>query len=92
MLCKNKDERYQTMKEVLTDLKDLRANLTLEEKLERSHLADDKATSVMQAATGAANKRTAEPQYRFSQKIKRHKPLAAFALAALLIGCFGPGY
>ena len=35
-LRKNRDERYETMKDVLTDLKDLKENLTLENKLERS--------------------------------------------------------
>ncbi len=34
-LRKNRDERYQTMHDLLADLKDLRKNLTLEEKLER---------------------------------------------------------
>ncbi|MEP6636268.1 MAG: serine/threonine-protein kinase, partial [Acidobacteriota bacterium] len=54
-LRKNKDERYQTMRDLLADLKDLRENLTWEEKLERSHSPDNNAT-VVQATTGDANK------------------------------------
>ncbi|MDQ3749309.1 MAG: protein kinase, partial [Acidobacteriota bacterium] len=37
-LRKNKDKRYQTMKELLTDLNNLKENLTFDEKLERSAL------------------------------------------------------
>ncbi|MCA1637981.1 MAG: protein kinase, partial [Acidobacteria bacterium] len=93
MLRKNKDERYQTMKDVLTALKDLRENLTLDEKLERSASPkSENATAVLQATTGNANKQTAETQNNFSQTIRRHKPLAAFALVALLIGAIGLGY
>ncbi len=85
LLRKNKDERYQTIKDVLTDLKDLREKLSLEEKSERSAASENgNATAIRQATTGSVNKQTAETQYSFSQKIKRHKPLAASALAALL--------
>jgi len=92
-LKKNKDERYQTMKDVLTDLKDLRENLTLDEKFEKLRSTENgNATALLQATTGDANKRTAETQYSFSQKIKQHKPLAAFALIALLVGVIGLGY
>jgi serine/threonine protein kinase len=93
MLRKNKDERYQTMKDVFGDLKDLRENLSSEEKLERSASSENgNATAVLQATTGGANLQTAETQYSFSQSIKRYKPLAAFGLAALLIGAIGLGY
>ncbi len=93
MLRKNKDDRYQTMKDVLTDLKDLRENLTLDEKLEKSHSPENvNATAILQATTGGANLQTVETQNTLSQTIKRHKPLAAFALAALLVGIIGIGY
>jgi serine/threonine-protein kinase len=92
-LRKNKDERYQTMKEVLTDLKELKENLTFDEKLERSHSPENgNATEILQATTGDANKQTAETQNSLSQQIKQHKSLAAFALAALLIGSIALGY
>lgn len=92
-LRKNKDERYQTMKDVLTNLKDLRKNLTLDEKLEKSHSPENgNATAILQATTGDVNKQTAETQYSFSRQIARHKSLAAFALVALLVGAIGLGY
>ncbi len=93
MLRKNKDERYQTMKDVLTDLKDLKGHLTLEEKLGRSHSPDGKnATAVLKATTGDVNKQTAETSHGFSQTIKRQKTMAAFAFAAVLIAAIGLWY
>ncbi|MEP6903711.1 MAG: serine/threonine-protein kinase, partial [Actinomycetota bacterium] len=37
-LRKNRDERYQTMKDLLSNLKDLRENLTFDERLEKSQM------------------------------------------------------
>lgn len=92
-LRKNQDERYQTMNDVLADLKDLRAHLPSEEKLARSQSPDSvNATGVLQATTRDVDKQTAETQYSFSQQIKRHKPLAAFALVAMLFCAIGLGY
>ena len=92
-LRKNRDERYETMKDVLTDLKDLKENLTLENKLERSLSSDSqKATAVLQATTRDANTQTAETQLGFSAAVRRHKPVSAFALAALLVGVVALGY
>jgi serine/threonine-protein kinase len=93
MLRKNVDDRYQTMKDVLTDLKDVRANLTLDEKLEKARSPENgNATVILQATTGDANKQTTETQYGFLQTIKRHKSLAAFAIVALLVGAIGLSY
>jgi serine/threonine protein kinase len=93
MLRKNKDERYQTMKDLLADLKSLRENLAFDERLEKSSAPDIvNATKVLQATTGDANLQTAETQYSFSQQIKRHKSLAALALIAFLVGAIGFGY
>jgi len=93
MLRKSADERYQTMKDALTDLKDLRENLTLEEKLERSQQpVRANATTILHATTGDAQAQTAATQNSFSQQIKRHKPFAAVALVALLVGAIALGY
>ena len=91
-LRKNKDERYQAMKDLLADLKVLRENLTLEEKLETWHSADDHATTRLQARTVDANKQTTETQNSLSQRIKRNKSLAALALVPLFVGAIGLGY
>lgn len=81
------------MKDVLTDLRDLRENLSLEEKSERFASPESKnATAVLHATTGDANKQTGETHNTLWQAIKRHKALARFALVALLIGAAGLGY
>ncbi len=94
MLRKNKDERYQTMKGLLADLKDLRENLAFDERLEKSHPPGaENATQILQTTTGDANLQTAKMQDSFSQTIKRHKPLAAFVLIVLLAAIgFGVWY
>ncbi len=61
MLRKNKDERYQTMKGLLADLKDLRENLAFDQRLEKSHSSNtENATTTLQATTGDANLQTTE--------------------------------
>ncbi len=92
MLRKNADERYQTMKGLLADLKDLRENLKLDEKLGYAHRQSNRATEILQATTGDAKLQTNETQNTLSQQIKRHKPLAAFAILTLLVGAIGLGY
>ena len=92
MLQKNVGGRYQTMKGLLAELKDLRENLTFEEKLERTKPSDDNVPKLLQATTDDANSRTAVSNYSFAQQINRHRPLATFALIALLIGVTGFGY
>jgi Tol biopolymer transport system component len=86
MLRKNKDERYQTMNALLADLKDVRENLTLDQKLERSHSRDDHVAEIIRATTPDATLQTAETARSFSEEIKQHKPLAAFGLVIILAG------
>ena len=63
MLRKNRDERYQTMKGLLADLKELKEKITVEEKLERSSSPDtEKPTAILHAATGDANRQTVETE------------------------------
>lgn len=92
-LRKNKDDRYQTMKGLLADLKDLRENLAFDERLEKSHSpSNENATAVLQTATGDINNRTDATNSNLTGQIKRHKSFAALTLAALFIGIFGLGY
>ncbi len=88
MLRKNREERYQTMNDVLADFKDLKENLSFEEKGKRSRPQHDNTTAILQATTqGDPNQQTAETQHGFLQKFKHHKRIAAFAiLVALLAG------
>jgi TolB-like protein/Tfp pilus assembly protein PilF len=93
MLAKNKDERYQNIKEALVDLENLKENLTFEEKLQRfASPSDVQATVRLQATTGGAKGQIAETKNNFTQKIKRHKLLIVFSLMIFLIGGIGFGY
>ena len=90
MLRKRKEDRYQTINDVLIDLKDLRENLTLDEKLDKSRSPEsENATAILQATTVDSNKQTAETQLGFWPAVKRYKLLAGFAMAVLLIGVVG---
>ena len=91
-LRKNRDERYQSMKDVLTDLENLKLNLTLENRLERSlGLGQLKATANLPATNTAAEQR-ARTKGDLSLTVRRHKRVSAFIVAALLVGVVALGY
>ena len=92
-LRKKLDERYQTMKDLLPDLKNLRENLVFDERLEKSHSTNDKnATAFLQATTDDSNRQTVEISRNFTGQIKSRKSFFAFGLAVLLIAVIGFGY
>jgi serine/threonine protein kinase len=90
-LCKNKDRRYQTMKALWSDLKDLQQNPRSAKDWKKSQSFNDESASVVRE-TVPATKQTAETQYSSSRQINRHTWSAALALAALLISSIGAGY
>src|SRR5262249_34465250 len=70
-LRKDRDERYQTARELLLDLKDLKEKLAFEARLDTIHTGEaDKALTTSRMMIG---------------KIKRHKLVGALTLAALMI-------
>jgi serine/threonine protein kinase len=86
MLRKNKGERYQTIKDVLVDLKDLKENLSFKEKIERTSAPQsENTTAFLSATTVDAKQDTAETQHNFSQKIKSRKLVVAFTVFAVLL-------
>ena len=93
MLRKRKDERYQTAKDLLVDLKDLRENLAFDERLEKSHSSGgENLTAVLPATAEDLNNQTDETNDNFTGQINRRKSLAAVALIALLVAAIGLGY
>jgi serine/threonine-protein kinase len=93
LLRKSKDERYQTIKSLLADLKNLRENLAFDERLEKSHPPDaENATKILQATTGDLHKPNAETQHSFSLAIKQHKSATLAALATFVIALAIVGY
>jgi len=99
-LCKNRDERYQTVKDLLIDLKNLREELTFEEKLERSISPDSAARMGITTSGAAASlatsrtpaqsdpaapvRTTSSAEYIVSE-IKRHKKGFGFIAAAVVL-------
>lgn len=102
-LRKDRDERYQTIKELLTDLRRLKQKLDFEAELERS-VAPDAVTrstisgthpvstiSLPTAATAGASAAHAQSSAEYIvSEIKRHKTGAGIALV-LLVAAIGIG-
>ena len=82
-LRKDKEERYQTVKDLLIDLRNLRKELELEAEIERSAAPmNGRATSSGQSAAATAHY-TSSAEY-IVEGIKQHKRVAAGALALIL--------
>ena len=104
-LRKDREERYQTMKDVLLDLKELRDELALEAKLERSirpvsNIENQPALIAEPAITREAGRQTesaatvqttSSAEYLVSE-IKQHKRGIAFVVLILLFAAFGALY
>lgn len=98
-LRKDKEERYQTVKELLTDLRRLKQKLEFEAELERSAAPDSATRSAITAAPAAATVSgraalTAEESERHAtssaeyivSEIKRHKTGASLIAVLLVLG------
>ncbi len=105
-LRKNCDERYQTMKGLLADLKELRDDVALEEKLERSIMppnvrAENRRTftadlgiigeSGLRTSAESTVQTTSSAEYIVSQ-IQRHKRGVLALSLAILFAVIGAGY
>lgn len=99
-LRKDKDARYQTMKGFLADLKELKEEIALAEKLERSvspnriHQTENQATQIVEAETtnDATRAQTASSAEYIASEIKQHKRGFLAVLLVLLIAALGLGY
>ena len=86
MIRKKKDERYQMMKDIVADLKNLRENLSIEEKLQQSASSGDRTRRILQATTGEANLTTVGSKNTFFRQFGLSRRLAALALTGLFAG------
>lgn len=101
-LRRDRDERYQTMQDLLADLKELREQIQAQTKLERSiSLAAKPANLVAEPESGiaakarkidAAEARTISSAEYLISGIKRHKKMALLALVFVIIIAAGIGY
>ncbi|HYE66825.1 MAG TPA: serine/threonine-protein kinase, partial [Pyrinomonadaceae bacterium] len=97
-LAKDREKRYQTVKDLLIDLKNLRDELEFEAKLERSVPPDFRSEAGAQSGQAAVVAPT-EPVARSTRSaeylisgIKQHKRGAALALAALAVAVAAATY
>ncbi|CAN5793563.1 hypothetical protein BH24ACI1_BH24ACI1_01890 [soil metagenome] len=93
-LRKDCEERYQTAKDLMIDLKDARQDFEFQNKLERtsSPNREEAKTQVFNAATSdVASALTSSAEY-VVKEIKQHKRGAAIALLVLLLASIGSGY
>lgn len=92
-LRKNTEERYQTMRDVLTDLKDLKENLAFEAKKHSSSALpfkenngeESEAKTAIITEVSSANK-PAKTQQNFPSRGRRRNLIFAALLAVLIIG------
>ncbi|MEP6742900.1 MAG: protein kinase [bacterium] len=106
-LRKDRDDRYQTMKGLLADLKELRDELALEAKLERSSRSanlsvlenqptrivksDSSKHRVTPVTSTATGKTTSSAEYLISE-IKNHKRGIVVTLLIVLLAALALGY
>src|SRR5437763_2703068 len=82
-LRKDKEERYQTIKDLLIDLRNLRKELELSAEMERS--APPTGTAMSSGQSAAATAHSASSAEYIVAEIKQHKRAAVGALALILI-------
>ncbi len=93
-LRKDREERYQTVKDLLIDLKDVRQDLQLQNQLERTappNNSNESKTQILSATTSDAAHTTSSAEY-VANEIKRNKSGLAIGLIVLLIASIGLGY
>jgi len=98
-LRKDRDERYQTIKEMLSDLRDFKQELDIQLRIESSAAPDEPGSAVDRnksgqrvarttnetAQTGEVTMRTTSSAEIILSEIKRHKTGVAMALTALIV-------
>ncbi|HEY0657584.1 MAG TPA: protein kinase [Pyrinomonadaceae bacterium] len=85
-LRKDRDERYQTARGLLTDLKDAKQELEFQDKLERTSApnAEDTKTQMMSAQTTDAPQSATSSAEFITGEVKKHKIGVALALLMVL--------
>jgi serine/threonine-protein kinase len=106
-LQKRPDERYQTVKDLLLDLRDLKRDLEFSEELERSHIPNQSRSSNVSTGqisenptlfqTGSPSTQTSLAEQPSSAEyivteVKKHKYATFAVLAALVLATAGFGY
>ncbi len=92
-LRKNREERYQHIKDLWLDLKDLKQDLELQNKLERTAAPnrEESKTQIFTATTTDVAHTTSSAEY-VANEIKNHKSGFVIGLMVLLLASIGLGY
>ncbi len=92
-LRKDREERYQTARDLMIDLKDVKQDLEFQDKLERtaSPNREEAKTQAFKATTTDVAHTTSSAEYIISE-IKQHKRGFAAGLIILLLASTGLGY
>jgi len=93
-LRKDRDERYQTIKDVYNDLKDVKRDLEFQDNLERSIIPNQEAnkTQILKAATLDEVSQTTTNQTVASNPAKKYLAIGLAVLVISAIGFFGNKY
>jgi eukaryotic-like serine/threonine-protein kinase len=92
-LRKDREERYQTAKDLLIDLKDLKQDLVIQNKLERTTPPnrEESKTQTLNATTTDIAHTTSSAEY-LARGIKQHKLISIAVLIILLLAIGGLGF
>ncbi len=92
-LRKNREERYQHIKDFWLDLKDLKQEIEFQNKLERTTPPNQKEskTQILNATTTDVAHMTSSAEY-IASEIKQHKLSFAIGLVVFLLALIGLGY
>ena len=92
-LQKDANKRYQTAKDLLIDLEDVKEELKFQSKLERTAAPnrDEAKTQILNATTTDVAHTTSSAEY-IASGIKNHKRSFALGLIVLLLALVGSGY
>lgn len=92
-LRKDKEDRYQSIKDLNADLKELRESLEFDRRLERSEpYVNKEETAILQPATTSTNQDTDEARIDTTSTLLRRRPFTVIALSVLLISLLAAGY
>jgi len=92
-LRKDREERYQTAKDLLIDLKDARQELEVQSRLERTlpPNREEPNTQIITATTADVSHTTSSAEYLVSEITKRKRAIA-IGLIVLFLAVIGLGY
>jgi serine/threonine-protein kinase len=93
-LRKDREERYQTAKDLLIDLKDVRQNLQIQNQLKRTaspNNSNESKTQILNATTADVAHTTSSAEYVVNE-IKSSKNKLIIGLVVLLLASIGLGY